>query len=95
MIIGCALGEIYAKIGLLSGIYDESHYLENRGVYIIIGMAAMLASYTRMTYSLAVIVMETCQSINIFFPILITIAVANFIGSQFTRGLYDRAVRGK
>ena len=44
-------------------------------------MAAMLASYTRMTYSLAVIVMETCQSINIFFPILITIAVANFVGA--------------
>jgi len=55
----------------------------------------MLAGYTRMTYSLAVIVMETSQSINIFIPTLLTIVVANFVGSFFTRGLYDRAVRAK
>jgi len=58
-------------------------------------MGAMLAGYTRMTYSLAVIVMETSQAINIFVPIIITISIANFVGSFFTRGLYDRAVRGK
>lgn len=58
-------------------------------------MGAMLAGYTRMTYSLAIIVMETSQSINIFLPVIATIAVSNFIGGLFTRGLYDRAVRGK
>ena len=58
-------------------------------------MGSMLAGYTRMTYSLAVITMETAQSINIFIPILLTIAIANFVGSFFTRGLYDRAVRAK
>ena len=58
-------------------------------------MGAMLAGYTRMTYSLAVIVMETSQAINIFIPIIFAISIANFVGSLFTRGLYDRAVRGK
>ena len=95
MIIGCAMGEIYAKTTYFLGIYDENHYIKYRVSYIIIGMAAMLASYTRMTYSLAVIVMETCQNLNIFMPIIITIGFANVTGSQFTRGLYDRAVRGK
>jgi len=60
MIIGCSLGEIYAHSTLYMGIYDEEHYIKYRVAYIIIGMAAMLASYTRLTYSLAVIVMETC-----------------------------------
>ena len=55
----------------------------------------MLAGYTRMTYSLAVIVMETSQAINIFVPVIVSIGVANFVGDRFTRGLYDRAVRGK
>ena len=55
----------------------------------------MLAGYTRMTYSLVVIVMETTQSINIFIPVTITILISNFFGDLFTRGLYDRAVRGK
>ena len=59
MIIGCALGEIYAKIMLNIEIYDEEHYKAYRTTYIILGMGAMLAGYTRMTYSLAVIVMET------------------------------------
>ena len=59
MIIGCALGEIYAKVGLKLEIYDEDHYEKYRATYIILGMGGMLAGYTRMTYSLAVIVMET------------------------------------
>lgn len=95
MIIGCALGEIYAKSGLILGIYDEDHYERYRAIYIILGMGGMLAGYTRMTYSLAVIVMETSQAINIFVPIIFCISIANFVGSFFTRGLYDRAVRGK
>ena len=95
MIIGCALGEIYAKICWNIGVFDEEHYLQYRVIYIILGMGAMLAGYTRMTYSLAVIVMETSQAINIFIPIIFTIAVANFTGRFFTRGLYDRACRAK
>ena len=55
----------------------------------------MLAGYTRMTYSLVVIVMETTQSINIFIPVTVTIYTSVLIGDLFTRGLYDRAVRGK
>jgi len=95
MIIGCGMGEMYSKIILNIGLIDDDHYKIYRVIYIIIGMAAMLASYTRMTYSLAVIVMETSLAINIFLPTIITIAVANFTGQFFTRGLYDRAVRGK
>jgi H+/Cl- antiporter ClcA len=41
------------------GILDEIHYQKYRVIYIILGMGAMLAGYTRMTYSLAIIVMET------------------------------------
>jgi H+/Cl- antiporter ClcA len=81
MIIGCALGEIYARICLLSGINDEEHYKTYRVIYIILGMGAMLAGYTRMTYSLAVIVMETSQAINIFIPICLTISIANAVGA--------------
>lgn len=55
----------------------------------------MLAGYTRMTYSLAVIVMETAQVMNLFVPIVFTIMISTKVGSYFTRGLYDRAIRGK
>lgn len=80
MIIGCSLGEIYAHQCYNMGILDDIHYQKYRVIYIILGMGAMLAGYTRMTYSLAIIVMETSQNMNIFIPIIITIGIANFVG---------------
>ena len=32
---------------------------------------------------------------NLFVPIVFTVMIANYSGSLFTRGLYDRAIRGK
>ena len=81
MIIGCGLGEIYAHSMWNLGFYDEDHYKQYRVIYIILGMGAMLAGYTRMTYSLAVIVMETSQAINIFVPVIVAIGVANLVGA--------------
>jgi len=63
--------------------------------YIILACAAFMAGYTRMTYSLAVILMETSQDIEIFTPMIIAIAVSNQTGYFFTRSLYERATRGK
>jgi hypothetical protein len=39
--------------------------------------------------------METTQSINMFLPILITIAVSHASGVLFTMGLYDYQYRAK
>lgn len=55
----------------------------------------MLGSYTRLTYSLAVVMMETTQSINMFLPITISIVVANATAMLFNRSLYDYALRAK
>lgn len=63
--------------------------------FTILGTASVLAGYTRMTFSLAIIMMETSQAINMFVPIFFTIIISNKVGAMFTRGLYDRAVRGK
>lgn len=41
------------------------------------GAGAYMAGYTRMTYSLAVLIMETTQSIESFIPMIITIAISN------------------
>ena len=61
----------------------------------MLGIAATLAGYTRMTYSLAVIMMETAQTMNLFVPIFLTILISNQVGALFTRSMYDRAMRGK
>lgn len=59
MIVGCALGDLYNSIIVDNGIVEPAHSGNHRVTYVILGMGAMLAGYTRMTYSLVVIVMET------------------------------------
>ena len=60
MIIGCAIGDLYCHtIQNIPNLVNEDHTKQFRTTYIVLSMGAMLAGYTRMTYSLVVIVMET------------------------------------
>lgn len=98
MIIGCAMGRtIYNGVDYFGWIYIHDDIQEKSIIrsYIILSCAGFMAGYTRMTYSLAVILMETSQDIEIFTPMIITIAIANQVGYFFTRSLYERATRGK
>ena len=63
--------------------------------YIIIGATAMLAGYCRLTYSLAVIMLETTQSINNFLPTILAIGVSLGVAKACNRSLYDYAIRSK
>ena len=97
MIVGCTLGDIYAAIMSDTGLVDSSqdNWVDIRKKYIVIGCAAFMAGYTRMTYSLGVILMETSQDLSLFVPIIFTIIISNQTGYKFTRSLYQRATRGK
>jgi chloride channel 7 len=95
MIVGTALGDLYVHTLLDWGWVDAAHLASFRATYLSLAMAAMLAGYTRMTYSIIVITMETCQSVSIFVPLVLAVGTANVVGDCFTRSLYERAVRGK
>jgi len=93
MIIGCSLGLLYLEL-MLYGFNVELLRLGGQS-YLIIGASAMLSSYTRLTYSLCVLMMETAQAINYFLQILITILVAHGVAKYFNRSLYEYSLRGK
>ena len=105
MIIGCAMGRTLFSGSDAAGLIFVSDQLsadeqatQRQALtrsYIILACGGFMAGYTRMTYSLAVILMETSQDIEIFTPMIITIAVANQVGYFCTRSLYERATRGK
>lgn len=71
------MGHLYT---LIIRFIFNSHTVGNRSVAVIIGATSMLSSYTRMTYSLGVIMMETTQSLNLFIPILLSMVVSYGIG---------------
>lgn len=92
IILGCAVGAIYE---LTRGNIYNIQSADLSQIPIICGAGAMLSSYTRMTYSLVVIMLETTQSINMFIPQMTAIMAARVVASQFTRSLYERALRAK
>ena len=93
LILGCSVGLLYMQFM----VYVMDFEIDRIGgqSYVIIGAAAMLAANSRMTYSLAVIMLETTQSINNFLPITLGIAVALVVGRIFNRSQYDYAIRSK
>ena len=97
IIIGCSVGGLYANLhNLVFGDRHGSETVSDIDVTIVICAAGgMLASYTRLSYSLVVIMLETTSSINIFIPMMLSILSARAIGGLFINGLYDRAKRGK
>lgn len=93
IIIGSCIGVFYMQFML--SVFDLQIYQIGGQSYIIMGASAMLAAYCRLTYSLAVIMLETTQSINLFLPIIFTILTSYSLGRVFNRSLYDYAMRAK
>lgn len=93
MIIGCTLGLLYLQM-MLFGFGVKLIVIGGQS-YMVIGAAAMLSSYTRLTYSLAVIMLETTDSINLFLPILLSIFVSHAVARQFNRSIYEYSIRAK
>lgn len=92
IIIGCALGFIYYDI--FHSIFPD-YQTNHASTYSIIASAAMLAGSTRMTYSLAVIMMETTQNVNLFLPIIFAMFCSYGIGNVFNKSIYYGALRSK
>lgn len=92
IMIGACFGRavgIFVK-NIAAGIDPTVHV--NPGVYALIGSAAMLAGFTRMTMSLAVIVLEITTDMFMTLPIMMVIMVAKSVGDLFTPSVYDIVV---
>ena len=91
ILIGCSLGRML-------GLFIENFIIEEirPSTYAIIGSAAILAGYTRLSFSLAVIMLETTENVGLFLPVVFALFVSFGIGRLFNRrSLYTGAVRSK
>lgn len=104
IIIGCSVGGLYAELQALilgntiadSYTPDSSGYTSDTAVtQVLVGAGAMLSAYSRLTYSLIVVMLETTSSIDIFMPMMIAIMTARAVGNILSVSLYDRAIRAK
>jgi len=90
ILIGCALGRVL-------GLFIENYIVQeiHPSTYAIIGAAAVLAGYSRLSFSLAVIMLETTENVNLFLPIIFALFVSTTTGSIFNDSLYVNAIKSK
>jgi len=84
ILIGCALGQVYAEIHNILFVRDDILWKIEDPItpafFSILGATAVLCGATRMTFALAVIMLETTASVDLFMPIIFTLFVAYGIG---------------
>lgn len=90
ILIGCALGRV-------GGLFIENYIVADihPSTYAIIGAASVLAGYSRLSFSLAVIMLETTENVNLFLPIVFALFFSFGTGGLFIKSLYVNAIRAK
>ena len=90
ILIGCSLGRVL-------GLFIENYIVQeiHPSTYAIIGAASMLAGYSRLSFSLAVIMLETTENVNLFLPVIFALFVSFAVGGIFNKSMYVGAVSVK
>ena len=71
ILIGCSLGRMLGLF-IVNNIVKDIH----PSTYAIIGAASVLAGYSRLSFSLAVIMLETTENVNLFLPIVFLLQIS-------------------
>ena len=90
ILVGCSLGRM---LGLF--IEMNINHSVQMATYSTIGAAAVLAGYSRLSFSLAVIMLETTENVNLFLPIVFALFISFAVGRLFNRSLYAVALVSK
>jgi chloride channel 7 len=100
ILIGCALGQVYSTFHNWLFVSIDTLWRIERPItpafFSILGATAVLCGATRMTFALAVIMLETTASVDLFMPIIFTLFVAYGIGyGAISKSVYSSAMRSK
>lgn len=90
ILIGCSLGRVL-------GLFIENYIVQeiHPSTYAIIGAASVLAGYSRLSFSLAVIMLETTENVNLFLPVIFALFISFAVGGIFNKSMYVCAMRIK
>jgi CBS domain-containing protein len=89
LLSGSALGRLVGEVAnrvLPIGMAVDA------GTYALIGSASMLGGTTRMSISIAVILLEATGNYSYGLPIMVTLMTARLVGNIFNHGLYDMQI---
>jgi len=89
ILIGATYGRFF---GMVMASLDPDNLDIHPGTYALIGAAAQLAGFSRMTVSLTVIVIELTNEMTYLLPVMLVITVAQWVGNMFSVSMYDMVI---
>jgi chloride channel 7 len=87
ILIGCSLGRMVTLF-----INTNIEHEVQPATYAIIGAASVLAGYSRLSFSLAVIMLETTENVNLFVPVIFALFISFAVARLFNRSMYSTAL---
>jgi chloride channel 7 len=84
MLSGCAFGRLVAEL-----LSQYTVYRIDPGTAALIGAASMLCGITRMTLSLAAIILESTNDMTYALPLIVSLVTAKLVGSLVSEGFYE------
>lgn len=86
LLIGASLGEFVGRV--LVAVSWLAPTDKSITVYSVVGGVAILAGYCRLSFCLAVLLMETTQDVNLFIPMLLAVICSKGVGDMLDKSLY-------
>jgi len=72
----------------------EAHQIDP-SIYAIIGSAAMMAGFSRITISLCVIIVELTESTQFLVPVMLAVLCAKWVADALGKSIYDKMIELK
>jgi len=89
MLVGASMGRFVGVVlWMIFPSIDPS-------IYSLVGSAAVMTGFCRMTISLVVILVELTEGTQYLLPIILVVMVAKWVGDYFSHGIYERLIEVK
>jgi len=93
MLVGATCGRFFGKLLVL--MFPNMHPPMDPSVYALVGTAAVMTGFSRMTISLAVIMVELTQGTQYLLPIIETTMISKWVADMFTEAYYENMMELK
>jgi len=93
LLTGASFGRLFGH--LLHMLDHTSGTFADSGTYSLMGAAAIMAGFSRMTISVTVILLEATGNMQYVLPLMVTVMAARFTGNLFNEGIYDATIHIK
>ncbi|KAK5574581.1 hypothetical protein RB653_009834 [Dictyostelium firmibasis] len=88
MLVGATFGRLAGQVIALFVSVDPC-------IYALVGASAMMAGFSRMTISLAIIMVELTEGTQYMLPVILSVMIAKWVGDIFNESIYEHLMEQK